>query len=44
MSHSKDKSRNLSALERMLTIRRFEECLVHLFAQNVFHASGYMLV
>jgi TPP-dependent pyruvate/acetoin dehydrogenase alpha subunit len=44
MSHSKDKSRNLSALERMLTIRRFEECLVHLFAQNVFHAHYHLYI
>ncbi len=44
MSQGRDKSRDLSALERMLTIRRFEESLVHLFAQNVFHAHYHLYI
>ena len=44
MSEAQDKARYLGALEQMLIIRRFEESLVHLFEQNVFHAHYHLYI
>src|SRR5262249_11307801 len=37
-------ARQLGALERMLLIRRFEECLVHLFEQKAFMAHYHLYI
>jgi pyruvate dehydrogenase E1 component alpha subunit len=44
MSDRWDSARRLSVLERMLVIRRFEECLVHLFEQKAFMAHYHLYI
>ena len=44
MSGDWDRERKLSVLGRMMIIRRFEECLVHLFEDHQFMAHYHLYI